>query len=62
MLQIELDFKKLHPGKDNVLIEKWPLIKDHIINLLRASNISKHDRQYLDLLPSLISGIFFIKC
>ena len=52
-LQIEIDFQILHKGKENCLLEKWNVIKDHLIKLLKVSRLPKEDKNYLVLLPTL---------
>jgi len=47
VLQIDIDFDFIHPGKNNILFEKWPTFFDKIIPLLMNSKIKNRDSIYL---------------
>ena len=58
MLQINIDFKILHRTKTNLLFEKWKVVGGHLLKLLKEASLSDVDKAYLDIVPTLSSGIY----
>lgn len=59
MLKLKQDFKKLFSDKENIFKDRWPVLKQTILDHLVNAKISCiEDKAYLNLLPTLPPGYF----
>lgn len=53
------DFDRIHPTVKNTLLNRWSIIKQHLINRLQSHKITNcHDKELAATLPRLAAGSY----